>query len=206
MHRLRRGSRGKAAKNLVVGATMRGSRARHILAAPPGLARPLNGEGPQGGGPVQYASRLPQPSRTLVVPLLAAALGAGVATATFALVNIEDNASVSLPAVVQSAPPSTAVAGERNDGGPAEGTAQQIMRPAELSAPQATLQGAARMPHSLAASNATAAPRYDGGPNEGASANAIADTQPPKGLPAHPTPRYDGGPDEGASAGAIAQP
>ena len=75
------------------------------------------------------------------------------------------------------------------------------MRPAELSAPQAV-----RMPHSLAASIATAAPRYDGGPNEGASANAIADTQPPKGFPAHPTPRYDGGPDEGASAGAIAQP
>ena len=149
---------------------------------------------------MQYASRLPQPSRTLVVPLLAAALGAGVATATFALVNIEDDASVSLPAV-QSAPPSTAAAGERNDGGPAEGTAQQIMRPAELSAPQAV-----RMPHSLAASIATAAPRYDGGPNEGASANAIADTQPPKGFPAHPTPRYDGGPDEGASAGAIAQP
>jgi hypothetical protein len=151
---------------------------------------------------VQYASRLPQPSRTLVVPLLAAALGAGVATATFALVNIEEDASVSLPAVVvESAPPSTAVAGERNDGGPPEGAAQQIMRPAERSAPQAV-----RMPHSLAAANATVAPRYDGGPNEGASVDAMAETQPPKGFPAYPTPRYDGGPNEGASAGAIAQP
>lgn len=150
---------------------------------------------------MQYASRLPQPSRTLVVPLLAAALGAGVATATFAVVNIEDDASISLPAV-QSAQPSTAVAGERNDGGPAEGTAQQIMRPTA----EQPASGAARMPHSLAASNATAAPRYDGGPNEGASADAMADTQPPKGFAAYPTPRYDGGPDEGASAGAIAQP
>jgi hypothetical protein len=150
---------------------------------------------------VQYASRLPQPSRTMVVPLLAAALGAGVATATFALVNIEEDASVSLPAVVESAPPSTAVAGERNDGGPPEGAAQQIMRPAERSAPQAV-----RMPHSLAAANATVAPRYDGGPNEGASVDAMAETQPPKGFPAYPTPRYDGGPNEGASAGAIAQP
>jgi hypothetical protein len=154
---------------------------------------------------VQYASRLPQPSRTLVVPLLAAALGAGVATATFALVNIEDDATVSLPAV-QTAEPSTAVAaGERNDGGPAEGAAQQIMRPAELSASSAATQ-ALRMPHSVAAANATVAPRYDGGPNEGASADAMTDTQPPKGLPASPTPRYDGGPNEGASAGAIAQP
>jgi hypothetical protein len=150
---------------------------------------------------VQYASRLPQPSRTMVVPLLAAALGAGVATATFAVVNIEDQASVSLP-TVQSAPlPSDAVAGERNDGGPPEGTAQQIMRPAEPAA-----SGTVRMPHSVAASNATAAPRYDGGPNEGASVDAMADTQPPKAFPAYPTPRYDGGPNEGASAGAIAQP
>jgi hypothetical protein len=146
---------------------------------------------------VQYASRLPQPSRTLVVPLLAAALGAGVAIAAFAVVNIEEDASISLPAV-QSAQPSTAVAGERNDGGPPEGTAQQIMRP--TAEPPAS--GAARLPHSLAASNATAAPRYDGGPNEGVSADAMADTQPPKGFTAYPTPRYD----EGASAGAIAQP
>ena len=149
---------------------------------------------------MQYASRLPQPSRTMVVPLLAAALGAGVATATFAVVNMEDEPIVSLP-IVQSAPPSDALAGERNDGGPAEGTAQQIMRPAERPA-----SVAARLPHSLAASNATVAPRYDGGPNEGSSVDAISSTQPPKGIASSAEPRYDGGPNEGSSTGAIAVP
>jgi hypothetical protein len=200
MHGLRGASRGKTPENLVVGATMRGSQAHPILAAPPdsrGIQTDLE---PLGGGPVQYASRLPQPNRTLVVPLLAAALGAGVATATFAIVNIEDQPSISLPAV-QSAPPSDVLAGERNDGGPAEGTAQQIMRPADVQAPQA-----ARMPHSVAASLAADAPRYDGGPNEGASADVITDTQPPKPVVVNPEPRYDGGPDEGSSASAIAQP
>ena len=102
---------------------------------------------------MQYVPRLTQPSRTLVVPLLAAALGAGVATATFAVVNIDNQPSVSLPAV-ESAPPSDAVAGLRNDGGPVEGTAQQII------APTLALRG------SKAAVNA-GAPRYDGGPDEG---------------------------------------
>jgi hypothetical protein len=92
---------------------------------------------------------------------MAATLGAGVATATFAVVNIEDQASVSLPTpAVQSAPPSDAVAGQRNDSGPVEGAAQQIMAPAVVPA-------------------ASAATRYDGGPNEGSSAGAIA--QPPAG-------------------------
>jgi hypothetical protein len=122
---------------------------------------------------VQYVPRLPQPSRTLVVPLLAAALGAGVATATFAVVNIEDQPSVSLPAVVQSAPPSVALAGERSDGGPEEGTARQAMQPPYTASPdyRSSYQPAP-------------APRvrYDGGPNEGASADAMADTQPPKSL------------------------
>ena len=119
---------------------------------------------------MQYAPQLPQPSRTIVVPLLAAALGAGVATATFAVVNIEDQPSVSLPAV-QSAPQSDVVAGERSDGGPAEGTAQQVMRPA------VELRGSK-------ASATTVAPRYDGGPQEGSSANAI--NQPGDGEAATP--------------------
>jgi hypothetical protein len=110
---------------------------------------------------VQYVPKLQQPSRMLVVPLLAAALGAGVATATFAIVNIDDPPSVSLPAV-QSAPQSDAIAGERSDGGPAEGTAQQIMTPA--------VEGRG----SEAAAVASGAPRYDGGPDEGSSASAIA--------------------------------
>jgi len=141
---------------------------------------------------VQDVPRLPQPTRTLVVPLLAAALGAGLATATFALVNIEDQATVSLPSV-QSAQPSEALPTERVDGGPEEGAAQQAMSPV------IDLRG------STAAATTGAPTRYDGGPNEGASADAIADTQPPKPA-GGPQPRYDGGPDEGSSASAIAQP
>ena len=158
---------------------------------------------------MQYVPQLPQPSRTLVVPLLAAALGAGVATATFAIVNIEDQASVSLPAV-QSAPLSDVVAGERNDGGPAEGTAQQIMTPAgersySGAAPTRKLDGTTDIPSSAPA-YPTPAPRYDGGPNEGASAAAITGTQSPPAVTATSEPRYDGGPEEGSSASAIAQP
>jgi hypothetical protein len=141
---------------------------------------------------VQYVPRLPQPSRTLVVPLLAAALGAGVATATFAVVNIEDQPSLSLPAV-ESAPPSDAVAGVRNDGGPAEGTAQQII------APTLALRG------SKATVNA-GAPRYDGGPNEGSSAAALARPQPPEAAAAAVAPSYQGRPEEGAAAAAMARP
>jgi hypothetical protein len=98
-----------------------------------------------------YAPNVPQPRRAMAVPLMAAAvLGAGVATATFALVNIEDEPIVSLPtpAAEPAAIPSDAVAGQRNDGGPEEGTAQQSMR--ALSDP-ATADGI----------------RYDGGPEEG---------------------------------------
>ena len=109
---------------------------------------------------MQYVPQLPHPARTLAVPLAAAVLGAGVATATFAVVNIESQPSLSLPTpAVQSAPLSDAVAGQRNDGGPAEGTAQQSMSPA------ADLRGSK--------ASATTAPRYDGGPNEGSSAGAI---------------------------------
>jgi hypothetical protein len=47
-------------------------------------------------------------------------------SATFAVVNIEDDPSVSLPTpVVQSIPPTDAVAAQRTDRGPEEGTAQQ---------------------------------------------------------------------------------
>ena len=139
---------------------------------------------------MQYAPQIHQPSRTLVVPLLAALLGAAVATATFALVNIEDEAAnVSLPTqAVQSAPPSDAVAGQRNDAGPAEGAAQQIMRPTEI-------QG------SSAAAGAGATPRYDGGPNEGASSSAIgAEASPPVSVdPSTGHPIY--GPAAEGSAG-----
>jgi hypothetical protein len=144
---------------------------------------------------VHYVPDLPQPRRTFVVALLAAALGAGIATATFAVVNIEDQPSVSLPAV-QSAPPSDAVAGERADGGPEEGTAQQSMsyggfspntgRPESAPLPR---DDVAPPPSSIAAGDAGSyeelrSPTWSGGAAE----------------------RYDGGPEEGSSAGAIAQP
>jgi hypothetical protein len=103
------------------------------------------------------------------VPLLAAALGAGLATATFALVNIEDQASVSLPSVQSAAPPAAALAGQRTDGGPEEGTAQQAM-PTPYTASRDFRTSYQPAP----------ATRYDGGPNEGASADVITDTQPPK--------------------------
>jgi hypothetical protein len=142
---------------------------------------------------MQYVPQLPHPTRTIVVPLLAATLGAGLAVATFAIVNIEDDATVSAPApVVQSAPPSDAVAGQRNDGGPAEGAAQQIMTPA------AALQAAA------------AGARNDGGPAEGAAQQIMRPAVEPQGAEAagtaSATPRYDGGPNEGSSASATAQP
>jgi hypothetical protein len=104
---------------------------------------------------MHYAPNVPQPRRALAVPLMAAAvLGAGVATATFALVNIEDEPIVSLPtpATEPAAIPSDAVAGQRNDGGPEEGTALQSVRP--QTAPSSTSANAAGT-------------RYDGGPEEG---------------------------------------
>lgn len=156
---------------------------------------------------MQYVPRLTQPSRTLVVPLLAAALGAGLATATFALVNIEDQASVSLPSVQSVAPPSAALAGQRTDGGPEEGTAQQAMQPSYYASPdyRSSYQPARASGSTVTASPSTGS-RYDGGPNEGAFADALSNTQPPKGVAPSSQPRYDGGPNEGSSASAIAQP
>ena len=159
---------------------------------------------------MQDVPRLTQPSRTVVVSLLAAALGAGVATATFALVNIEDQASVSLPSVQSAAPPSAALAGQRSDGGPEEGTAQQAMAPSYYASPdyRSSYQPAPAAQGSTVTVNPSTGYvtgyRYDGGPNEGASADVMSDTQPPK--PVAPQQRYDGGPDEGSSASAIAQP
>jgi hypothetical protein len=157
---------------------------------------------------MQDVPRLTQPSRTLVVSLLAAALGAGVATATFALVNIEDQASVSLPSVQSVAPPSDALAGQRSDGGPQEGTAQQAMQPSYYASPayRSSYQPASAPRGSKASANPTTGFRYDGGPNEGASADVMSNTQPPKAVAPSSQPRYDGGPDEGSSASAIAQP
>lgn len=126
---------------------------------------------------MQYVPNVPQPRRTLAVPLMAAAvLGAGIATATFAIVNIEDQPIVSLPTPAEesTAVPSDAVAGQRADGGPEEGTAQAI-----------TVVPAA-------SATSGAATRYDGGPNEGTAQSITA--QP---SPAAAATRYDGGPEEG---------
>jgi hypothetical protein len=69
-------------------------------------------------------------------------------------VNIEAEPIVSLPtpAAEPAAIPSDAVAGQRNDGGPEEGTALQNVRP--QTAPSSTSANAAGT-------------RYDGGPEEG---------------------------------------
>jgi hypothetical protein len=94
---------------------------------------------------MHFASNLPHPWRSMAIPLMAAAvLGAGIATATFALVNIEDEPIVSLPtpAVESAAVPSDAVAGQRNDGGPAEGAAQRILGPETAQASTATAAAA----------------------------------------------------------------
>jgi hypothetical protein len=126
---------------------------------------------------MQYVPNVPQPRRTLAVPLMAAAvLGAGIATATFAIVNIEDQPIVSLPTPAEesTAVPSDAVAGQRADGGPEEGTAQAI-----------TVVPAA-------SATSGAATRYDGGPNEGTAQSITA--QPSAAAAAT---RYDGGPEEG---------
>jgi hypothetical protein len=123
---------------------------------------------------MQYASRLPHPTRAVVIPLMAAALGAGVATATFAVVNIDDDPSVSLPTpAVQSIPPTDAVAAQRTDGGPEEGTAQQSMS-----------AGYDRR-GSKASATVDAAPRHDGGPDESATAGTIAESA---AQPAQPEP------------------
>jgi hypothetical protein len=127
-----------------------------------------------------------------------------VATATFAVVNIEDQPSVSLPAVVQSAPPSAALAGQRSDGGPEEGTAAQAMQPPYTASPdyRSSYQPTPAQSGSKA-----------GASSEGPSADVVVSTQPPKGVSpssegVSPSsePRYDGGPNEGSSASAIAQP
>jgi hypothetical protein len=122
---------------------------------------------------MQYLPNLPEPRRALAVPLVAAAvLGAGVATATFALVNIEDDPiGLPTPAAEPAAIPSDAVAGQRNDGGPEEGTAQQSIRPESVQASSAA---------------AAAGTRYDGGPEEG-SRGAVIEQQ-AAAEPSGPTP------------------
>jgi hypothetical protein len=91
-------------------------------------------------------------------------------------VNIEDQPIVSLPTPAEesTAVPSDAVAGQRADGGPEEGTAQAI-----------TVVPAA-------SATSGAATRYDGGPNEGTAQSITA--QPSAAAAAT---RYDGGPEEG---------
>jgi hypothetical protein len=135
---------------------------------------------------MQYVPNLPEPKRALAVPLMAAAvLGAGVATATFAIVNIEDEPIVSLPtpAAEPAAIPSDAVAGQRNDGGPEEGIAVQSMR--APSAPSTATDSAAGV-------------RYDGGPEEGT--RGVVGSGAAAGI------RYDGGPEEGTRVGVTEEP
>jgi hypothetical protein len=166
---------------------------------------------------MHYAPNVPQPRRGLAVPLMAAAvLGAGIATATFAIVNIEDEPIVSLPtpAAEPAAIPSDAVAGQRADGGPEEGAAVQSMR--------------AQPAPSTASSAAAAGTRYDGGPEEGTRGVVVSGAAGSAAAVGIPSPaaaakmngeagsgtaskaaagvRYDGGPEEGSRAIVIERP
>jgi hypothetical protein len=165
---------------------------------------------------MQYMPNLPQPRRSLALPLMAAAvLGAGIATATFALVNIEDEPIVSLPtpAAEPAAIPSDAVAGQRNDGGPEEGVAVQSMSTPSVPS---------------TASDSAAGIRYDGGPEEGTRGVVVsgaAGTAAAVGIPSPAAAakmndeagsgtaskaaagvRYDGGPEEGTRGVVTQQP
>jgi hypothetical protein len=135
---------------------------------------------------MQYVPNLPEPKRALAVPLMAAAvLGAGVATATFAIVNIEDEPIVSLPtpAAEPAAIPSDAVAGQRSDGGPEEGIAVQSMSTPSVPS---------------TASDSAAGVRYDGGPEEGT--RGVVASGAAAGI------RYDGGPEEGTRVVVTEEP
>jgi hypothetical protein len=131
----------------------------------------------------QYVSPLPHTNRSRLVPVLTALLGAAVATATFALINIDDESSSvsSGAAVVQPAAPSDA--SQRYDGGPVEGAAQQTIAPQALSAGATTVTG------------------FNGGPVEGAAQQSIA----PQSTSA-PATGFNGGPVEGAAQQSIAPP
>jgi hypothetical protein len=81
---------------------------------------------------MQYASNLQHPTRSLALLSTAAALlGAGVATATFALVNIEDEPVVSsqTPAAERPTVPSDANAGSVAVGIPSPAAAAKMYGP-----------------------------------------------------------------------------
>jgi hypothetical protein len=103
---------------------------------------------------MQHVSHMPHSRRALAIPLAAAVLGAGVATTTFALVNIEDQPILSSPAPAAQSAPSNGSAALRYDGGPQEGAAQQNIRPEPV---RSGASSSANVPGT----------RYDGGPEEG---------------------------------------
>jgi hypothetical protein len=103
---------------------------------------------------MQYVSHMPHSRRALAVPLATAVLGAGVATATFALVNIEDQPVVPSQTPAAQSAPSNGSAAQRYDGGPEEGAAVQSIRPEPI---KSGASSSANVPGT----------RYDGGPEEG---------------------------------------
>jgi hypothetical protein len=140
-----------------------------------------------------HVPQLPHPGRTVMVPLIAALLGAAVATATFALINIEDETSLSFVTPSAQPAPSNETATHRYDGGPQEGAAQLSIKSQPV-------------PAGTVSSQAGAASRYDGGPQEGAAQLSIRPDAVPSGADSAQSAagiRYDGGPEEGTSGGST---
>jgi hypothetical protein len=124
---------------------------------------------------MQHSVHLPQINRSLMVPILALLLGAAIATATFALINIESEPSTSSTATSQPATQSSSAV-QRYDNGPNEGAAQLNVVPQSVPATAAGV-------------------RYDGGPDEGTRGAVTQQTS--SASPSDSGIRYDGGPDEG---------
>jgi hypothetical protein len=149
---------------------------------------------------MQHTLHMPHANRSFLVALAWLVLGAGIATATFALINIEDD-PVSSSSAVTAQPASVAPGAQRYDSGPNEGAAQLSAAPQAVAVSAAGTrydggpnEGAAQLNATPQAVTVTAAgTRYDGGPDEGTRGAAIEQSTPA----ASGDTRYDGGPDEG---------
>ena len=208
MHGFCDGSRGKAPKTSWPPPRCAGP--EHDAYWPlPGLARPPSGFGAarrcSSAGRTPTAPAQPDAGRT--------ALGGG-AWRRFGDRDVRPrehrgSAERFAACVVQSAPPSDALAGERSDGGPEEGTAQQAMPAPYTASPD--YRSSYQPAPDVAGLDGRGKPERRASGTTAGPTRARAQTQwptrsPPSRSPPTPEPRYDGGPDEGSSASAIAQP
>jgi hypothetical protein len=131
-----------------------------------------------------HVPHVPHAGRMVVIPLLAALLGAAIATATFALVNIEDEANISLVAPSAEPVASNETGTLRYDGGPQEGAAQRSIPP-----------------QAIPSNWATSGPRYDGGPEEGTAQLSIRPQAVPSDAAGTQGPAGNGRLDRGTAFG-----